>query len=70
MALYYTVFGSDPQPIVAAVLMSGPQDESQIPEPVKQLLDKKGVTSVAVMFNHGQGNRVETFRRMIKADDK
>lgn len=68
MAHYHTQFASDPK-LEGYLIMSGPQDESQIPEEVKKLLELKGVHTVTILFNHGVGERAEIYKKMKEDGD-
>lgn len=42
--------------------IAGPQDESQVPEGVKQLLDlNDGIKMVVVIYDHGLGEHADVF---------
>lgn len=60
---YHTSCGANPE-LKAAFFLSGPQDESQVGEEVRKLLDMPGIQGVAVFFDHGTGERVQLFRKM------
>lgn len=62
---YYTFTGGSPK-IEAYMFMSGPQSADQIPEGVKLILDMPGITEVAVLFDHGNGPHIETFRKIVE----
>lgn len=65
MALYHTSVGVDPDNVVASWVISGPQDACHIPDPVKALLALPGVTQVDVRYDHGAGEHIEVFRKML-----
>lgn len=64
MTRYQSDCGTYPEPTKACFTISGPQNEDQIPEGVKLILAMPGVTQVDVRFNHGQGDRIEVFRKI------
>lgn len=47
---YYTQCGSNPE-VSGAFHMSGPQAADQILLPVRELLDRSGITQVVVLFD-------------------
>lgn len=63
MKRVHTQFGSHPE-IKACITMAGPQAEDQVPPEVIALLNKKGIKTVAVLFDHGLGMRIEIFNPM------
>lgn len=63
MTHYYSQFGSDPK-IEATFLAKGPQNADQIPADVRALLDKPGITQVAVLSNYGLGERIVIYQRL------
>lgn len=60
---YHTSVGSYPD-LKAAFHMSGPQDESQVLTEVKALLAREGIHTIAVLYNHGLGERIEVYRKI------
>lgn len=64
MARYHVAIGSHPDQVKAAFHIQGPQDESQVPEAVKKLLDQDGTTQVDIRYDHGIGPRIEVYRKM------
>lgn len=61
---YFTSSGSNPEQVKACFHMCGPQDESQISESIRKILDMPGVTQIDIRFNHGQGDRIKVIRKM------
>lgn len=70
MTRYQTDCGMGPEPTKAFFNISGPQNEDQIPEGVKLLLNMPGITQVDVRFDHGLGERIEVFRKIKEEGDK
>lgn len=60
---YYTQVGSDPT-VHGAFHISGPQAADQIPPEVQLLLDRPGIHTVVVLYNHGLGERLDVIRKM------
>lgn len=61
---YHSQYGMRPK-IEACITMAGPQDESQIIEEVRQIFAKYPNTKeVILLFDHGQGERIEIIRPM------
>ena len=61
---YYTSHGSNPDTTKASFHIQGPQDESQIPEGVKLLLETEGITQVDVRYNYGIGDRIAIYQKI------
>ena len=58
---YYNQFGSHPE-ISALFHMSGPQDESQVPQEVQDLFkNRTSVKTVAIIYDHGMGERIDIY---------
>ena len=62
---YYTADVTQPE-FQGCLLVSGPQDESQILEEVKVLLKKDGIKKVVVFYDHGQGLKATSFQPMTE----
>lgn len=60
---YHTATGSKPD-IQACYHIMGPQDADQIPDGIKTLLDMKGIKAVAIIYDHGLGERIDHFRKI------
>lgn len=64
MARYHMAVGSHPEELKASFHIQGPQDESQVPEEVRKLLDKEGIHQVDIRYAMGLGERVVSYRKM------
>lgn len=64
MPRYYTQSGCYPDPTKACFTVSGPQAADQIPQEVRNLLDRPGVVQVDVRFDHGRGERVTVYTKL------
>ena len=60
---YHTASGSAPK-LEASFFLQGPQDESQVADDIKNLLDRPGILSVAIFYDHGLGTRVDVVRKI------
>lgn len=60
---YFSQFGSNPR-IEASLHMSGPQNADQIPQEVRELLNKEGVKKVIVLGDYGTGERIVVYEKM------
>jgi len=64
---YHTASGSHPD-LKASFHLAGPQNADQIPEEVRRLLDRNGVTHVCVMTDFGVYPGITVYRKI--KDDK
>ncbi len=60
---YHLQTGSHPE-IKACIFISGPQNGDQVDDCVLSLLDRPGIKSVSIVFDHGFGERIEIYQRM------
>lgn len=58
---YHMQTGDHPE-IKAGFFLSGPQADHQILSEIRQLLDRPGIKSVSVIFNHGLGERITVYQ--------
>lgn len=60
---YFNQAGANPK-INAQFFIAGPRDESQVMPEIRAILDKPGIKTVAIEFDHGSGLRIELFEKM------
>lgn len=64
--MYYLYAGGFGPVLKFSVSVEGPQNANQVWDEVKLLLDRPGVKEVAIIYDHGQGEKVATYRKRVE----